>query len=99
METSFAVVCDRLVNTGIIPLSRLVELFSSNPATILNQTEKGQIKPGFAADLTVFDLKGRFKIEEKDFRSKANNCPFIGWEGRGTIEYTIVGGNIVYRRK
>ena len=99
METSFPVVCDRLVNTGIIPLSRLVELFSSNPAAILNLTEKGQIKSGLTADLTVFDLKGRFKIEEKDFRSKANNCPFIGWEGRGTIEYTIVGGNIVYRRK
>jgi dihydroorotase len=99
LETSFAVVCDRLVNTGVIPLSRMVELFSSNPAAILNLKEKGQIKPGFAADLTVFNLNGRFRIEEQDFQSKANNCPFIGWEGRGTIEYTIVGGNIVYRRK
>ena len=51
------------------------------------------------ADLTILNLKKRFKIEEKDFRSKANNCPFLGWEGQGAIEHTIVSGNVVYSRK
>ncbi len=45
----------------------------------------------------MINPRQRFKIEEKDFRSKANNCPFIGWEGKGTVACTIVAGRLVYR--
>jgi dihydroorotase len=99
METSFAVVFDRLVRSKLLTINRLVELFSTNPARVLGLKNRGRVKPGFPADLTILNLKKRFKIEEKDFRSKANNCPFLGWEGQGTIEHTIVSGNVVYSRK
>lgn len=99
LETSFPVIHDRLVRTKLLTLNRLVELFSANPARVLGLKTRGRVKPGFPADLTILDLKKRFKIEEKDFRSKANNCPFLGWEGHGMIEHTIVSGNIVYSYK
>lgn len=98
METSFAVVYDRLVRNKMLTLNRLVELFSTNPARVLGLKNRGRVKPGYPADLTLLNLKKRFKIEEKDFRSKANNCPFLGWEGHGAIESTIVSGNVVYSR-
>jgi dihydroorotase len=99
LETSFPVIHDRLVRTKLLTLNRLVELFSANPARVLGLKTRGRVKPGFPADLTILDLKKRFKIEEKDFRSKANNCPFLGWEGQGAVEHTIVSGNIVYSYK
>ncbi len=99
MESSLPVVHDRLVRTKLLTLTRLVELFSTNPARVLGLKDRGRVKPGLPADLTILDLKKRFKIEEKDLRSKANNCPFLGWEGQGAIAHTIVGGNIVYSYK
>lgn len=99
METSFPVIHDRLVRTKLISLPRLVELFSFNPARVLGLDDRGRVKPGLPADLTILDPRKRFKIEEKDFRSKANNCPFLGWEGQGAIAYTIVGGKIIYNYK
>lgn len=99
METSFAVVFDRLVRTKLLTINRLVELFSTNPARVLGLKNRGRIKAGCPADLTILNLKKRFKIEERDFRSKANNCPFLGWEGQGAIEHTIVSGNVVYSAK
>ena len=99
MESSFSVVYDRLVKTKIIEIKRLIELFSTNPARVLNLKDRGQVKPGLPADLTILNLNKKFKIRDKDFRSKANNCPFMDWQGEGVVEYTIVNGNIVYKRK
>ena len=99
METSFAVVYDRLVRSKILTINRLIELFSTNPARVLGLKTRGRVKPGFPADLTILNLKKRFKIEAGDFRSKADNCPFLGWEGQGAIEHTIVSGNVVYSYK
>ncbi|UCH98342.1 MAG: dihydroorotase [Candidatus Aminicenantes bacterium] len=101
METAFSVIYDRLVRTGIIDLKRLIELFSTNPARVLRLDIEGRgvVKPGLPADLTILNLEQPFKINAEDFRSKSVNCPFIGWEGKGVVEYTIVGGKVVYRRQ
>jgi dihydroorotase len=99
METSFPVIYDRLVRAKLITINRLVELFSTNPARVLGLKDRGRVKTGLPADLTILDPKKRFKIEEADFRSKANNCPFLGWEGLGAVAYTIVSGNLVYSYK
>jgi len=98
METAFSIIFDRLVRRGFIDLVRLIELFSTNPAKILNLHGRGLVKPGFAADLTLLNIEHPFKIEEEEFQSKSANCPFIGWEGRGVVEYTVVGGKVVYQR-
>jgi dihydroorotase len=97
METSFSVIYDRLVRTGVIDLKRLIELFSTNPAKILNLKDRGMVKPGVPADLTLVDLERPFEIKGEDFRSKSVNSPFIGWKGKGIVAYTIVGGKIVYK--
>jgi dihydroorotase len=99
METAFSVIYDRLVRTGITDLKRLIELFSTNPAKIFNFQGRGVVKPCFTADLTLLNLEQPFIIKAEDFQSKSSNCPFIGWEGKGVVEYTIVDGKVVYRRQ
>jgi len=97
METSFSVIYDRLVKTGFISLNRLIEVFSTNPARVLQLVDRGMVKTGMPADLTILDLEKPFKIREQDFFSKSANCPFIGWEGRGIVAYTIAAGHVVYK--
>lgn len=98
LETSFSVIYDKLVRSKVINLKRLIELFSTNPAKILNLKTRGMVKPGLPADLTILNLNKRFEIQKNNFLSKANNSPFIGWKGQGVIEYTIVNGKIAYKR-
>jgi len=98
METAFSVIYDRLVRTGVIDLKRLIELYSTNPAKIFDLQGRGAVKPGFTGDLTLLNLERSFKIRAEDFQSKSSNCPFIGWEGKGVVEYTIVGGKVVYKK-
>jgi dihydroorotase len=97
METSFPVIYDRLVKTGEISLNRLIELFSTNPAKVINLENRGIVKEGCPADLTILDLEKPFKIDASDFASKSVNCPFIGWQGTGAVAYTVVDGKVVYK--
>lgn len=97
LETTFPILHDRLVKQGIIDLKRFIELLSTNPAKIINLQDRGIVKPGVPADLTLFDPDRPFEIKTQDFRSKSVNSPFIGWKGEGAVMYTIVNGKIVYR--
>jgi dihydroorotase len=98
METSFSVIYDRLVKSKAISLKRMIELFSTNPARVLNLKDRGMVRLGLPADLTILNLDERFEITADYFRSKSVNCPFIGWRGQGVVAYTIVNGKIVYKK-
>ncbi len=99
MDTSFPVVYERLVKPGILSLRRLVELFSTVPAQIINFKDGGRIAPGLPADLTILDLAAPFEITPAFLHSKSKNCPYLGWTGHGAIAYTIINGQIGYKRK
>src|SRR5216110_3861275 len=52
LETAVSLCFDRLVHAGVIPLSRLVELLSVNPARILN-VPGGSLAEGAPADISI----------------------------------------------
>jgi dihydroorotase len=95
LETAVALCLDRLVAAGLISLTRLVELLSTQPATILG-LPGGTLAPGAPADVTVLDLARRQKVDPARFRSKGRNTPFGGWTLRGGPALTIVRGRVVW---
>jgi dihydroorotase len=95
LETAVSLSLDRLVHTGLIPLSRLVELMSVNPARIL-RVAGGTLAAGAPADITVLAPDLRVRIDAKTMRSRSKNTPFDGWELRGGVAATMVGGRTVY---
>ncbi|WP_313524262.1 dihydroorotase [Anaerotignum sp.] len=95
LETAFSLSYTGLVKTGIISLSKLVELMSSKPAEILKLENKGSIAKGKDADLIVVDLRQGYHIDPKHFASKAKFSPFADWEVRGRVIYTMVGGKLL----
>jgi dihydroorotase len=94
VETNLSVCLDRLVRTGIIGLPRLVELFSTGPARVL-ELPGGTLKPDSPADITLFHPNRPITVRAAKFRSKSLNTPFEGWKLRGRPEATILGGRVV----
>jgi len=96
LETSLSLAIMELVDKGILTLSQLVEKMSTNPAKILG-LNKGYLKAGEDADITVVDLERKWVADKDRFESKSKNSPFIGWELKGMATEVIVGGKIIVR--
>jgi dihydroorotase len=78
-----------------VTLARLVELLAVNPARILNVTG-GSLSEGAPADVTILAPDLPVTVSAASMRSKSRNTPFDGWELRGGVAATIVGGRTVY---
>jgi dihydroorotase len=95
LETAVSIAFDRLVHAGRISLPRMIELLSTNPAKTLN-LPGGTLAEGSVADVTVLAPDMKVTVRAAALRSKSRNTPFDGWELRGGVVATIVGGKVVY---
>ncbi len=95
LETAVPIALDRLVHTGLIGWSRLVELMSVNPARIL-RIPGGTLAAGSVADITILAPDLQVTVDRARLRSRSKNTPFHGWSFRGGVAATIVGGRVVY---
>jgi dihydroorotase len=95
LETAVPLSLDRLVHAGLIRLPRLVELLSTNPARILG-VAGGSLSAGAPADVTIVAPDLRVRIEAARLRSRSKNTPFDGWELRGGVAATFVGGRPLF---
>ena len=95
-ETALAATITNLVEPGHIDYLNMVRLMSYNPAKLLKLDDRGEIKEGKIADLTVFDPNCEYVYEKESIVSKSKNTPFIGKKLKGLVHYTIVGGEVKY---
>jgi len=98
METAVPLAWEFLIRRKIVSVSRLVELFSTNPDRIL-KLGRGTLKEGAIADVTVIDPDCEIIVDVKKFRSKSRNSPFHGWRLQGAPVMTIVRGRIIFRHE
>jgi dihydroorotase len=96
LETAVGLAFDRLVNEGVISLERLVELCSTNPARIFSLEDRGTLRAGARADLTILDPELTWTFDVSRSKSKSRNTPFDGYSFRGATVATLVAGRIVY---
>jgi dihydroorotase len=95
LETAVSLSLDRLVHAGLIRLPRLVELLSTNPARIL-RVPGGSLSEGVPADITILAPELQVRIQASKLRSRSKNTPFDGWEFRGGVAATVVGGRTLF---
>ena len=98
LETAVGLTMTELVHKGVIDLARMVELCSTNPAKIFRLKDRGTLKAGSIADVTIIDPELKWTYKNGESRSKSRNSPFDGWEFTGRAVITVVGGNIRYGR-
>jgi len=95
-ETALALALE-LVHSGKLPLMRLVELFTTGPASVLGRERR--IAEGQPADLTLFSTEHAWTFRAAESASKSRNTPFDGRVFRGAPMATIVAGRVVFRRE
>ena len=66
---------------------------TTRPAGVVG-LDKGTLRDGADADVTIIDPNLAWTIDVNQFASKSRNCPFHGWEVKGRAVMTIVGGQV-----
>ncbi len=97
LETALAIAVTVLHQHFRLPLWRIVELLSSNPARVFSLVGRGSLAPGSHADVTIFDPKKKWTFDASQSKSKSKNTPYDGWSFTGKVVATIVNGKIVHQ--
>jgi dihydroorotase len=86
-----------LVENGVITLNQLVDKMTCIPSNILG-LNRGTLKAGSVADITLIDPKCEWVVEADKLASKSKNTPWLGKRMCGGAAATIVNGKLVYKR-
>ena len=96
LETALGLCISILHGRHKMPLKRIVELLSTNPARVMGLQGRGTLAVGSHADVTVFDLGKKWTYQVAQSHSKSKNSPFDGWKLQGNVTATVVGGEIKF---
>ena len=96
LETALGIALEHLVHSGKIGITRLIEMFTVNPARILS-IPRGTLAVGAAADVTIFSIDRQWTYDVNKSLSKSRNSPFDGVSFHGGPVATIVSGKIVWQ--
>jgi dihydroorotase len=96
LECALALYAKALVEPGHVSWLKLIELMSTAPAKIV-KLDRGSLRPGSVADVTVINPTQKWRIDANKFASKSRNCPFHGWDVAGRAIATLVGGEIKWQ--
>jgi len=95
IETMLPLLLDA-VNKNKLTLQQVTDLTSKNPAKIFRIKNKGMLKEGYDADLTIIDMNLEKEVKADQLLSKTKWSPFEGKVLKGWPITTIVNGNIIY---
>jgi dihydroorotase len=96
-ETAFAALYTEVVQSGELPLSRLIEAMACAPGRWVGGGAYG-IFSGAPADLVLVDLSEEWTVREDSLQSRSSNSPYLGRRLKGRVVATMVGGELVYDR-
>ena len=97
LETSFAASYTALVQTGILPLEKLVDLMHGAPMRRFGCGT--ELADGQPADLTAFDLTKTYTVNPETFLTMGRATPFAGRALTGVCKLTMIGGEPVWKEE
>ncbi len=86
----------KLVEDGHLTLTDMLGKMTYQAADIIRENNRGRIREGAYADLTLIDLDHAWEIDPDTFASKSHNSPFKGTKVKGRAVRTVVAGETVY---
>lgn len=94
LETALGVAVAELVDSGIMPLHRVLGALSWRPAAIARVTERHgrPVAVGEPANLTIFDPTEVWQVDPSALASRSRNTPYGGRPLRGRVRHTILNG-------
>ena len=95
VETLLSLALEMYHNESL-PLKRIIETLTINPAKIL-KINKGSLKKGNDADICIFDLNKPWVVKADDLKSKSKNTAIEDRKLQGKVIMTFLNGNLVYK--
>ena len=89
-ETLIPLAIEYLHYENSMPLNRIAQLLSANPARILGLQGRGRIVKGKEAWITIVDLNARRTLTADALRTRGKNTPFTGIPLRGVPRFTMM---------
>jgi dihydroorotase len=87
-----------LVSDGVLTLDQFVERATVGPAQLHRLADRGRVTVGALADLTLVEERP-WRVEARDFASKAKLSPYTGRPFLWRVAKTWVGGRLVFDRE
>ena len=81
---------------GVISLEKIVEKMCHNPAKLFQIKNRGFIKEGFFADITIVNPNEPWKVTKENIAYKCGWSPFEGNTFRSKVSHTFVNGHLAY---
>jgi len=81
---------------GLISLEKIAEKMCHNPATLYRIENRGFVRKGYFADLTIVDLNTRWTVSKENLLYKCGWSPLEGTTFSAKVTHTFVNGNLVY---
>ena len=84
-----------LYHNDSLPLKKIIETITTNPAKIL-KIDKGTLKKGSDADLCILDLNQAWKVDVSKLKSKSKNAAIENRKLQGKVLMTYLKGESVF---
>ncbi|MCW5606231.1 MAG: amidohydrolase family protein, partial [Burkholderiales bacterium] len=81
-----------------LPVTTALSRITADAARVLD-IDAGHLAPGAIADVCLFDPERYWKIEPAALKSQGKNTPFLGFELKGKVRYTLVAGQVVHETR
>lgn len=95
IQDQYALLLDSAAD-GKISLPRVAEVVAEEPATEFKVADKGFIRPGYHADLVLFDPRRTTTYSNDTVLSRCGWTPYDGRSSQGAITRTMVRGTDVF---
>ena len=86
-----------LMEEGVLPITRLVELMCHNPARLFRIAERGFIREGMKADLTLV-RRQPWTLTKEHIVSRCGWSPLEGRRFPWQVEQTYCNGRLIYHK-
>ena len=95
LETAFSALYTHLVEPGLLSLETLLERMSAGPATIFG-LDRPRIAVGAAANMTLLDLAGSWRVRAERLHSRSQNSWLLGERLRSRVALTVAAGRVAF---
>jgi dihydroorotase len=95
LETAFAALNTYLVESGLIPLTTLLERLSAGPARAYG-LQPPRIAKGAPANLVLLDPEAVWRVGDDGFRSRSSNSWLLGETVKGKVRLTVAAGRVAF---
>ena len=82
---------------GRLSLPLIAEKTAHAPARLFQLQDRGFIREGYWADLTLVDVQRPYRVDDHPIFARCGWSPFAGITFRSRIEATVVSGRLAYR--